>query len=118
MLSVAGLAKAGIWQFRHTDASMPMAARFAWDERKDAENQRKHGVAFALAREAFLDPARVIARDVAHSASEERYYCFGRVRSGILTVRFTYRSGVIRIFGAGYWRKGRSIYERENQVHE
>jgi hypothetical protein len=24
---------------------------------------------------------------------------------------------VIRIFGAGYWRKGKRIYERENQIH-
>jgi hypothetical protein len=31
-----------------------------------------------------------------------------------MTVRFTYRAGVIRIFGAGYWRKGKKIYEREN----
>lgn len=31
-----------------------------------------------------------------------------------LTVRFTYRGSVIRIFGAGYWRKGKVIYEREN----
>jgi len=28
-----------------------------------------------------------------------------------LTVRFTYRGSVIRIIGAGYWRKGRKIYE-------
>jgi hypothetical protein len=42
---------------------------------------------------------------------------FGEVGGGVLTVRFTYRSGVIRIFGAGYWRKGREIYERENQIH-
>jgi hypothetical protein len=33
-------------------------------------------------------------------------------------VRFTYRDDVIRIFGAGYWRKGKQIYERENQIHE
>lgn len=37
--------------------------------------------------------------------------------SGILTVRFTYRGSVIRIFGAGYWRKGKAIYEHENQIH-
>jgi hypothetical protein len=24
---------------------------------------------------------------------------------------------VVRIFGAGYWRKGKQIYDRENQVH-
>ena len=28
------------------------------------------------------------------------------------------RDGVIRIFGAGYWRKGKQVYERENQVHK
>ena len=42
-------------------------------------------------------------------------FCFGEVEGGILTVRFTYRGGVIRIFGAGYWRKGKAIYERENK---
>lgn len=93
-----------------------MAGRFAWDERKDAENERKHGVAFAAAREAFLDPARVIARDLSHSSAEERYYCFGRVGSGVLTVRFTHRLGVIRIFGAGYWRRGKRIYEEANSL--
>lgn len=93
-----------------------MAGRFDWDERKDAENQRKHGVGFAVAREAFLDPARVIARDRAHSGAEERYYCFGQAGGGILTVRFTYRRGVIRIIGADYWRRGRRIYEEANSL--
>lgn len=69
-------------------------------------------------RSAFADPKRVIAEDSAHSSKEPRFFCFGRVGEGILTVRFTFRSGVIRIFGAGYWRKGKSIYERANQVHE
>ena len=93
-------------------------ASFEWDARKDEENQAKHGVPFALAQNAFADPKRVIAEDTAHSGGEQRYFCFGRVDNGILTVRFTYRAGVIRIFGAGYWRKGKAIYERENQVHE
>jgi hypothetical protein len=34
-----------------------------------------------------------------------------------MTVRFTFRDEVIRIFGAGYWRNGRKIYEKENSVH-
>lgn len=90
-------------------------ARFEWDGGKDAENQKKHGVAFALAQYAFADPRRVIAEDVVHSKDEKRHYCFGEVDGGILTVRFTWRDGVIRIFGAGYWRKGKAIYERENE---
>lgn len=93
-------------------------ARFEWDQNKNAENQEKHGVAFSLAQYAFVDPHRVIAEDLAHSGGETRYFCFGEVDDGILTVRFTYRGGVIRIIGAGYWRKGKAIYEHENKIHK
>jgi uncharacterized DUF497 family protein len=78
----------------------------------------KHGVSFSLAERAFLDPRRVIARAVAHSESEERFYCFGTVGERVLTVRFTYRPGAIRIIGAGYWRKGERIYEQANQIFQ
>ena len=88
--------------------------RFDWDPEKDAENQSKHGVSFGRAQYAFADPKRVIAKDMSHSQTEDRYYCFAEVDSGVLTVRFTYRASVIRIIGAGYWRKGKAIYEREN----
>jgi uncharacterized DUF497 family protein len=94
------------------------ATHFEWDPEKDRENRRKHGVAFAVAQLAFADPRRVIAEDLSHSAGEERYYCLGRVEDGVLTVRFTFRGDVIRIFGAGFWRRGKTIYERENQIHE
>ncbi len=90
---------------------------FDWDSGKDAENQKKHGVSFSRAQYAFADPLRVIAKDLAHSQTEERFFCFGEVDGGVLTVRFTYRASVIRIIGAGYWRKGKVIYERENQIH-
>jgi uncharacterized DUF497 family protein len=90
---------------------------FEWDPDKDRENRAKHAVPFALAQYAFADPNRVIAEDVSHSEAEKRYYCFGRVADGILTVRFTHRAGMIRIIGAGYWRKGKSIYEKENRIH-
>jgi uncharacterized DUF497 family protein len=92
-------------------------AHFEWDEAKDKENQEKHNVSFSLAQHAFFDPQRVIVEDVEHSASEDRFYCIGRVYDGIMTVRFTYRSDVIRIYGAGYWRKGRKIYEEQNKIH-
>jgi uncharacterized DUF497 family protein len=91
--------------------------RFDWDPGKDAENQAKHGVSFSYAQQAFADLQRVIAKDEMHSQTEERFYCFGAVDGGVLTVRFTYRASVIRIIGAGYWRKGKAIYEHENQIH-
>lgn len=92
-------------------------ARFEWDSKKDEQNQEKHGVSFAKAQFAFADPRRVIAEDLFHSSSEKRQYCFGWVDGGIRTVRFTFRDDVIRIFGAGYWRKGRRFYERENKIY-
>ncbi|MFQ5641184.1 MAG: BrnT family toxin [bacterium] len=89
-----------------------------WDIEKDRENQKKHGVPFRVAQYAFSDPRRIIAEDLNHSEDEKRYYCFGKVGDGILTVRFTYRGMIIRIFGAGYWRKGKKIYEEENKIYE
>jgi uncharacterized DUF497 family protein len=90
--------------------------RFEWDDAKDRANQKKHRLSFSEAQFAFADPNRVIARDLEHSKTEERFYCFGRLNDGIATVRFTYREGVIRIYGSGYRRKGKRIYERENQI--
>jgi hypothetical protein len=92
-------------------------ARFEWDEKKDKENQAKHNVPFALAQHAFLDPRRVIVEDQTHSSDESRFYCIGRVDDAIMTVRFTYRGNIIRIYGAGYWRRGRKIYEDQNKIY-
>lgn len=93
-------------------------AHFEWDPEKDEANRTKHHVSFAEAQYAFVDPKRVIARDLKHSGAEERFYCFGLVKGGVMTVRFTYREGAIRIFGAGYWRQGKVIYERQNQIRK
>ena len=90
--------------------------RFEWDDGKDTANQAKHHVSFTQAQHAFLDPLRVIARDPGHSQAEARFYCFGKLGEGVVTVRFTHRQGVIRIIGAGYWRKGKAVYEQENQL--
>jgi uncharacterized DUF497 family protein len=92
-------------------------AGFEWDEEKDRQNREKHHVSFFEAQQAFLDPRRIIAEDLSHSTEEDRFYCIGSVGNGIMTVRFTYRGNVIRIYGAGYWRKGRKIYEDQNEVH-
>ena len=93
---------------------MAANATFEWDEEKNRANWAKHRVSFELAQQAFLDPQRVIAQDMSHSAEEPRYFCFGRVTKGIVTVRFVYRAGRIRIIGAGYWRKGKKAYEEAN----
>jgi len=59
------------------------AVQFEWDDNKDAENQAKHHVSFLDAQAAFADPHRVIAKDLAHRESEERFYCIGKAGDGI-----------------------------------
>ena len=89
--------------------------QFEWDETKDETNKRKHGISFYAAQHVFKDPNRIIAEDLDHSGeNEKRYFCIGKVKSEIVTVRFTIRNDRIRIIGAGYWRKGKKIYEKEN----
>ena len=94
-----------------------MAALFEWDLEKDYANRQKHGVGFPEAQAAFLDRDRVIAVDASHGNGERRYFCLGVVSGRVMTVRFTYRGEVIRIIGAGYWRKGRKTYEATRRIH-
>ena len=91
---------------------------FEWDPLKNVANQHKHHVSFEEAQYAFADIKRIIAEDLAHKSSETRYYCFGNVNGEIMTVRFTYRNKKIRIFGAGYWRKGKKVYEETSSLHQ
>ena len=90
---------------------------FEWDPIKDIENQLKHGVSFEEARYAFEDPKRILLRDKTHSITEDRHFCIGKTGNSILTIRFTYRKNIIRIIGAGAWRRGKKIYEEKNRIH-
>ncbi len=91
---------------------------FEWDPSKDESNQVKHGVSFSLVQNAFADSNRVVSLDRVHSTEgEKRYFCFGKVGERVLTVRFTYRKGKIRIFGAGFWREGKAKYEKQSKIH-
>ena len=87
--------------------------RFIWDVDREIANIAKHRVDFTTAAKVFLDAKRKIIADSKHSIMELRHYCIGKVEGKIITVRFTYRRGQIRIFGAGYWRKGKMYYEEE-----
>ena len=83
---------------------------FEWNEDKNHENQARHGVSFEEAREAFDDPYCLIIEDELHRKDEERWFCVGRINTGIVTVRYTDRGDRIRIFGAGFWHKMRKLY--------
>ena len=97
--------------------SIMKAPDFEWDDLKNIQNIEKHGVSFYEAQYAFADTQRVIIDDLDHGGDEDRFFCFGKVKGGVMTVRFTYRKGIVRIIGAGYWRKGKNIYEKENNIH-
>lgn len=94
---------------------MDEQSSFVWDFERELDNIRKHNVDFATAAKAFKDPARKIYVDSKHNEKEERFFCIGKVRDRILTVRFIYRGGKIRIFGAGYWRKGEKYYDKKDE---
>ena len=89
---------------------------FEWDPRKAQENVLKHGVTFEAAKQVFDDPRLVLAEDAEHGGSEPRYFAFGMLDSGILTVRFTIRGDRVRLIGAGYWRRGKLFYEKANRL--
>lgn len=88
--------------------------KFEWDSAKERSNLEKHGVDFSTVSEAFEDPARIFIRYPGMTRSEVRWQLIGFDGRGILTVRFTLRVGVIRVIGAGYWRKQKEIYESQN----
>lgn len=95
-----------------------MQITFEWDVEKNRINIEKHHISFYEAQKVFLDLDRVVLKDFNHSDNhEDRYFCIGKVENDIITVRFVVRNNSIRIFGAGYWRKGRNIYEKENKIY-
>ena len=75
--------------------------KFEWDDTKEIENRRKHGVAFEDAKVAFDDVfARVIA-DPDHSLGEERFILLGMNVNQLLVVcHCEVAPDVIRIISA------------------
>jgi uncharacterized protein len=74
-----------------------------WDERKNAENQRKHGVSFEEAQTAFLDDHALLIDDPDHSAEEDRFILLGvSAALRLLVVCHCHResSAVVRIISA------------------
>ena len=76
---------------------------FAWDERKDKANQKKHRVSFGEARTVFYDENARLIPDPGYSSGEERFILLGAsYRLRLLTVCHCYREGdrLIRIISA------------------
>ena len=67
--------------------------KFTWDDRKDAANQRKHGISFEDAILVFEDDNARLIPDPNHSEDEDRYVLLGRCSQlRILVVCHCYRN--------------------------
>jgi uncharacterized DUF497 family protein len=77
--------------------------RFEWDEKKNQENLRKHGVSFEEARTVFFDQQAVQFYDDEHAELEDRFLVLGvSAKLRVLLVCHGLRSkgGIIRIISA------------------
>jgi uncharacterized DUF497 family protein len=94
--------------------------RFEWDPAKAWNNQRKHGISFAIAQHVFGDPAALSEQDRIEGG-ELRWQTLGLVDDVLLllvahTVQYDGDDEVIRIISARRAnRKERKRYEKERQ---
>lgn len=72
---------------------------FNWDEEKNEQNIRDHGIDFNDAKEIFYGPT-IEALDADHSAVEERYTAYGMATGRVLRVTYTMRGEVYRLISA------------------
>ena len=93
--------------------------RFEWDERKDLENRRKHGISFEEARSVFGDENALLIGDPDHSGEEDRFVLVGfSFLLRVLVVCHCYREAesVIRIISARKANKReRDAYARRSR---
>jgi uncharacterized protein len=86
---------------------------FEWNPLKAKVNLWKHGVSFAEASTALLDPLSKTTLDLDHSIEEHRFITFGMsARRRLLVVSYTERGEVIRLISARLATKTeRKMYE-------
>jgi len=88
--------------------------RFEWDERKNAENKRKHGVSFEEAQTVFYDDRAILIDDP--DEDEERFVLLGlstALRTLVVCHCYREEDQAIRIISARKAGKDeRADYER------
>ena len=89
---------------------------FIWDERKNRQNEKKHGVTFEEAQSVFFDEQAIEFFNPDHSEGEDRFLLLGRsYRLRVLLVCHCFRENerVIRIISARRaTKKERVVYHR------
>lgn len=74
---------------------------FEWDDDKNAENIKDHGISFKTAARAFDDELAIPFADPEHSlVGEPRYALLGMCEAGLVFISFTYRGSSTRIISA------------------
>lgn len=87
--------------------------KFEWDEKKAAENLKKHRVSFDEAASAFSDPLSATFADSDHSEKEQRYITIGFSSQGrLLVVAHAERGEDVRVISA------RCATAHERKKHE
>lgn len=81
---------------------------YEWDELKNDENRRKHGMDFELAYQ-FDWSVAVVEQDERFDYGETRYRAFGRIRGKGYCLAFTFRDASIRIISM------RPMHEKETR---
>ena len=77
--------------------------QFAWDEKKNQVNRRKHGVSFEEAQTAFFDEHAKVYFDPDHSEDEARFILLGvsyRLRTLVVCHCYREKNMVVRIISA------------------
>lgn len=86
---------------------------FEWDERKNLDNQREHGISFEEAQTVFLDENAREFFDPDHSQQEDRFILLGisnRLRVLVVCYCYRRRESVIRIISS---RKANAKEEKD-----
>ena len=73
---------------------------FEWDEKKAAENYRKHRITFEVARHVFDDGAAIDEPDDREDYGEARFNIIGMVSGRLLFVTYTIRKRRYRLISA------------------
>lgn len=85
---------------------------FDWDDGNRDKNWIKHGVSNQEAEEVFFNIPLLIADDMKHSQTEQRYFALGRTNdSRGLFISFLIRGDKIRVISA------RDMHRKERQYY-
>ncbi len=77
--------------------------RFEWDDRKNTQNRRKHGISFEEAQTVFFDEQALLVADPDHSEHEQRFILLGlssALRTLVICRCYRREGDVIRLISA------------------